>query len=283
MSAVISINLVHPKNAIQHFYDRLSPHFQRLWGPHLHDGYFVTGKESKEHAQEQLVEFLASRAEIERGSRVLDIGCGMGATSVWLAKHLACHPIGITLSPVQVDMARCLAARENVRAHFMLMDAEHIAFTTPFDAVWMVGVLGHLPDQEKFLRGAHRWVATGGRFLLADWTVAEEVTAHDRKKWIEPVLEGMLMPQIAPLSHYIRWFEESGYRVRESLDLTPQTQPTWDRGVRIIQAPAMFQMATDLGTDALRLLGAIRRMKVAMNRGLIRYGVVVAERIASPR
>ena len=278
MSNVVSVPLRDPKGSIQRFYDRLSPHFRRLWGPHLHDGYYRTGDESRERAQEQLVEFLAAHAGIPRGASVLDIGCGMGATSVWLAKHLDCRPTGITLSSVQVDMARRLAAEAGVEAEFRVMDAEHLDFPRPFDAAWMVGVLGHLTDQEAFLRGAGRLVAAGGRFLLADWTVAEDVGDRDRRRWVEPVLEGMLMPQAATTSSYVRWFEESGFRVRETLDITEETRRTWDQGVRIVKTPVVIGLAARLGTDAIRLLSAVRRMRGAMRRGLIRYGVVVAER-----
>ena len=266
------------KLAIQRFYDRLSPHFQRLWGPHLHDGFYRTGNETREVAQEQLVEFLAERARIPRGSHVLDIGCGMGATSVWLAENNACRATGITLSPVQVDMAASLAQSRGVDAEFLVMDAENITFNHKFDAAWMVGVLGHLPDQERFLRQAHRLVGPGGRFLLADWTVVEDVSSRDYEGIVVPTIHGMLMPEIVPVSSYVQWFGEGGFRVVDTADITVETRKTWDDGVRVVQAPAVLRLALELGTDALDLLSAIYNMRRAMKRGLIRYSVVVAER-----
>ena len=266
------------KLAIQRFYDRLSPHFQRLWGPHLHDGLYLTGDETREVAQQQLVEFLAERAEIPRGSHVLDVGCGMGATSVWLAEKQGCRATGITLSPIQVEMATSLAQKRGVDAEFHLMDAEKIAFDHPFDAVWMVGVLGHLPDQGRFVRQAHRLLKPNGRFLLADWTVAEGVSSRDYQSIVLPTIHGMMMPEIVPASSYLRWFKESGFRIVRSLDITEQTRKTWDDGIRIVQAPAVLRLALELGTDAIDLLSAIHQMRKAMKRGLIRYSVVVAER-----
>ena len=73
-----------------------------------------------------LVEFLASEARLPRGVRVLDVGCGMGATSVALARDHGCDVTGITLSEVQVEMAREHAREEGVEARFLVMDAEGV-------------------------------------------------------------------------------------------------------------------------------------------------------------
>ncbi len=88
------------KDRIREFYDAVSPHFRDLWGEHLHDGLYERGDETKEAAQEKLVAWLAATAGLAPGSRGLDVGCGMGATSVWLARELGCRMTGITLSPV---------------------------------------------------------------------------------------------------------------------------------------------------------------------------------------
>ena len=267
------------RDAVQYFYDRLSPHFRRLWGPHLHDGYYETGKETRAEAQGRLVEVLASHAAIPVGARVLDVGCGMGATSVWLAKHLQCRPTGVTLSPVQVEMAQKLAEIEGVEADFLVRDAESLEFPHPFDAIWMVGVLGHLCDQESFVRNAHRLVRPGGRFLLADWTAGVHAGSQVSPSMVRPMLDGMLMPDIRSVEDYSGWFAESGFRIVKTLDLTALTRKTWDDGINIVQAPSLLRLAMELGADALNLVSAIHHMKRAMRDGLVRYGVVVAERV----
>lgn len=266
------------KDRIRDFYDTLSPHFRDLWGEHLHDGYYEQGDESKELAQEKLVAFLADRAQIPNGVRGLDIGCGMGATSVWLTKHLGCDMTGITLSSVQVKIAQEHAAQAGVEVAFHVSDADSVTFDQPFDFLWMVGVLGHLPDQKAFLNNSPRLLKSGGRFLLADWVISPDVSEKDKRKYVDPVLEGMLMPDVASIDNYVDWFNESGYNVMSHEDIANETRKTWDEGISITQAPAIFQLALQLGSDALGLLSAIKGMRKAMDRGLIGYGVVVAEK-----
>ena len=85
-------------------------------------------------------------------------------------------------------------------------------FDEPFDFVWMVGVLGHMADQRAFLTGSSRLLRPGGRFVLADWVASPSLSATERRKYVDPVLEGMLMPDIATVQSYVEWFEASGYR-----------------------------------------------------------------------
>jgi tocopherol O-methyltransferase len=266
------------RREIRAFYDRLSPHFRDLWGPHLHDGYYRTGRESKEEAQDELVRHLAREGGLRRGAAVLDVGCGMGATAVMLAREHGCDVTGITLSPVQVGMARELAREAGVAARFELMDADEITLAERFDVLWMVGVLGHLPDQAAFVRRSPRLLEPGGRFVLGDWMLGEGVEPAEYEQHVEPVRRGMLMPAIHTLADTVGWFEAAGYRVLSARDLSAETARTWDLGVSIVRAPALLKLAASLGRDALELVRAIRGMRAAMRAGRVVYGQVVAER-----
>lgn len=282
MARFFDITATAQKHRIKQFYDQLSPHFRDLWGPHLHDGYYARGARSKEEAQEHLVDVLAELAAVAGDEAVIDIGCGMGATSVALAKR-GCRTTGVTLSTVQVDIARALAQREKVaeRTHFRVQDVDTLIVDEPFDLAWMVGVLGHLPDPKTFLvERAGALVRPGGRFLLADWMAGAELSDRERARYVDPVLEGMLMPTIFTAAESAAWLEAGGFRILAQHDLTAETAPTWDEGVSITQLGPVLKLAHDLGGDALRLVKAIHGMREAMARRRITYGVQVAERVA---
>lgn len=267
------------KQRVANFYDKLSPHFRTLWGEHLHDGFYENGNETKAVAQEKLVAYLAAFAELPRGRRGLDIGCGMGATSVWLAKNLDARMTGITLSATQVSIARELALRESVDAEFLQIDAERFDPAVPFDFAWMLGVLGHFEDQRGFVRNAGRLVRPGGRFMLTDWVAPPDLSAADRRRYVDPTLEGMLMPDIASLEEYVEWFNTSEFRVLGARDLTAQTLKTWDQGISILRGADILRMAWDVGPEAVGMIAAVRNMRTAMRKGHIRYGILVAEKL----
>src|SRR5256885_1436350 len=98
---------------VREHYDGVSRLYRTFWGEHIHHGYWEAD-EPLEVAQRRLIERLATQAGIERGSRVLDVGCGLGGSSLWLAENLDCEVIGLTLSPVQAKSATARAARRNL-------------------------------------------------------------------------------------------------------------------------------------------------------------------------
>ena len=126
------------KDRIRQHYDIASPYYYSLWGEHLHHGYWVKGNETKEEAQIALVEHLAKLANIHQGCRLLDIGCGYGGSSIYLANTYKAKTDGITISSVQVEMATQRAAKLHVDSHFFLMDAQNIALPGPYDVIWSI-------------------------------------------------------------------------------------------------------------------------------------------------
>src|SRR5258708_6964258 len=142
MAATLSRNQPFPtprsndKNLIVEHYDVVSPLYRSLWGEHLHHGYWIRGDESKEQAQLQLIEHLAQLANIKPGSRILDIGCGYGGSSLYLAKKYGASATGITISPVQVPMAREAAAKDNLGGRFFLVEQEGMPFCPPVGLLW---------------------------------------------------------------------------------------------------------------------------------------------------
>src|SRR5260370_28027685 len=116
------------KQTSRKHYDVVRPYYQSLWGEHIHHGYWIRGDETKEQAQLQLIEHLAQVAGISPGCTILDSGCGFGSTAIYLAKKFGAKVTGITISPVQVEMANRAARQERTDAKFLLMDAEEMKF-----------------------------------------------------------------------------------------------------------------------------------------------------------
>ncbi len=99
------------KRVIRTHYNLATPFYRLLWGRHIHHGLWE-GSESPAEAQLKLTQTLSREAGLQGGERVLDVGCGMGGSSIYLAKTLGCHVTGITLSSVQRRWAS-VAARLN--------------------------------------------------------------------------------------------------------------------------------------------------------------------------
>src|SRR5258708_9823903 len=104
------MNGYNEKQRIRYLYDRTSPYYQSLWGAHIHHGYWISGEETKETAQNQLIEHVARAAGLGAACKILDVGCGFGGSSIYLAKKYGAEATGSTLSPIQLEMAPETAA-----------------------------------------------------------------------------------------------------------------------------------------------------------------------------
>jgi 2-polyprenyl-3-methyl-5-hydroxy-6-metoxy-1,4-benzoquinol methylase len=82
---------------------------------------------------EQEVEFLVEALGLERGRRVLDVGCGPGRHALALARR-GIEVVGADLSPAFVALAREAATAEQLPATFEELDVRDLAFDAEFDA-----------------------------------------------------------------------------------------------------------------------------------------------------
>jgi SAM-dependent methyltransferase len=113
-------------------------------------------------------------------ARVLDVGCGLGASSVALARaYPRAVVLGVDLDEASVAQARAAAADAGVadRVSFVVGDAARLAQEAPFDLVTIFEALHDMGDPVGALRAARGRLAAGGSVLVADERVADAFTA----------------------------------------------------------------------------------------------------------
>ena len=269
------------KHRIIEHYDLVSPYYRSLWGEHLHHGYWIRGDESKEKAQLQLIEHLAQLAKVKPGSDILDIGCGFGASSLYLARNYNAAVTGITNSSVQVEMASKAAAREQLDAKFLLMDAEAMNFPKQFDLLWSVESISHYQHRERFFASAANLLKPGGLFAITDWFKKENLTSAEIKKFIEPIEEGMLV-ELQSMDEYEHLLTSNGLRIMHREILNKNCAKTWDLCLDIIKDKAFWTLAAKHGAEFVSYLKAFQAMRAGFASGNFVYGLFVACRAFSP-
>jgi len=269
------------KSRIVEHYDTLSPYYRALWGEHLHHGYWIRGDESKEKAQIQLIEHLAELAEVKPESDILDIGCGFGATSLYLAGRYNASVTGITISPVQVDMAIQAAAKEQLDAKFLLMDAEAMDFQEQFDVLWSVESISHYQDRERFFRSAAKLLRPGGSFALIDWFKKENLTRAETRKYIDPIEKGMFV-ELQEMDDYEQYFVANEMQVTRREILNKNCAKTWDISLDIIKDKSFWALAAKLGKHFVSYLKTFQAMRAGFASGNFVYGLLVATSTQRP-
>jgi SAM-dependent methyltransferase len=112
--------------------------------------------------------------------RVLDLGCGLGASSIALARAYPRATVqGVDLDTASVAHARAAAAEAGVadRVSFVVGDAARPAQEASFDLITIFEALHDMADPVGALRTARDRLADGGSVLVADERVADAFTA----------------------------------------------------------------------------------------------------------
>ena len=266
------------KQRVRAFYDRVSPYCRDLWGMHLHHGYWISGEETKERAQIQLVERLAYLAGLAPGSRILDVGCGFGGSSIYLAKEYDADATGITISPIQVEMARKAVSIDGVKAKFILMDAEEMKFDQPFDVVWSIESISHCQQKERFFASAAQCLKSRGTVAITDWFKKEHLTQREYQKFIEPIEKGMHV-ELDTMEDYAAFLRSNGLQIMHNEILNKNCSKTWDLCLDMLKKKALWRIAAENGSEFVEFLRSFRAMRAGFASGNFIYGLVVAKKI----
>jgi cyclopropane-fatty-acyl-phospholipid synthase len=156
---------------IGYHYD-VSNDFYRLWlDRHMvySCGYFRTGTEDIDTAQEQKLDHICRKLRLRPGERLLDIGCGWGGLLHWAARHYGVTGLGITLSHRQCEYARQWLAADGLDAkiEIRLADYRDLSEEAAFDKISSVGMYEHVgaANYPIYFGGVARLLKPGGALL----------------------------------------------------------------------------------------------------------------------
>lgn len=195
----------------------------------IHYGYW--DHDTKSHSQSLLHmnRLLADMARIQPGEKVLDAGCGIGGSSIWLAENCGVSVIGITLSPEQADMARANAKRRNVadRTDFQVADYCATDFADgAFDVVWGLESVCYSLNKLDFVREAFRVLRPGGRLITADGFALKRAYSEDEWKTIRICLDGWAIPNLSVPEDFQAHLQDAGFACISYRDISANTLPS---------------------------------------------------------
>ena len=140
-----------------------------------YSGCLLPGPDSTlDEAEEAMLELSCERAGIEDGQDVLDLGCGWGAISLWIAeRYPGCRVTGVSNSAPQRLWIEAEAERRGVadRVRIITADVNDLELEpASFDRVVSVEMLEHLNNWKEMLRRVSTWVRPEGRVFIHVFT-----------------------------------------------------------------------------------------------------------------
>jgi ubiquinone/menaquinone biosynthesis C-methylase UbiE len=151
---------------------------QAYWGATKHMGGLKATKE------------LIELCHIKKDTYVLDVGCGVGATSCYLAKNYGCKVVGVDISEMMIYRANERKKREHVedRVEFRVTDVQNLPFENDiFDIVISESVITFVKDKQRAINECVRVTKPGGYVGLNEetWmkTPPQEIVEYYYRTW----------------------------------------------------------------------------------------------------
>jgi cyclopropane-fatty-acyl-phospholipid synthase len=197
-----SSSIKKSKENVQHHYD-IGNDFYRLWLDETMTyscAYFKSPEDSLVQAQNNKIEHILRKLNLQEGQRLLDIGCGWGGLIIAAAQKYRVKAMGITLSQEQYDKVKVIIDDENLNdlIDVQLMDYREIKDQV-FDRVVSVGMLEHVGKEHlgEYFATVKSLLVEGGISLLHSITgIGGEGTNSWMDKYIFP---GGYIPNVSEL------------------------------------------------------------------------------------
>jgi tocopherol O-methyltransferase len=274
---------------IAQFYDSSSQLWEQVWGEHMHHGYYGRGgtdRLDRRQAQINLIEELLKFAHLERATNILDVGCGIGGSTLYLAEKFQATATGITLSPIQAARAKERANLANLedKVTFEVADALNMPFPDNFfDLVWSLESGEHMADKTQFVQECYRVLKPGGTLILATWchrpttSLAGDLTIDERRHLAE-IYRVYCLPYVISLPEYESIALNCGFSKIIADDWSTSVAPFWDVVIASAFEPQTFVSLLNSGWTTIQGALALGLMSRGYKRGLVRFGVLSAKK-----
>jgi cyclopropane fatty-acyl-phospholipid synthase-like methyltransferase len=217
---------LHNQRIVEH-YKHTTFFYKRFWyfskGYAIHNGFYDKKHRTHLQALENANKVLAKIAGLTSSDKVLDAGCGVGGTSIWIAKNIGARVIGINISPLQLKIARKLV-KDNKLDHlvtFYEQDYCNTEFPNEyFDVVWAHDSVCHAENKEAFVKEAFRILKPNGRLIVCDGFLSAPRTSLNSfyLKFLELFEEGFVLGKMVSIGEFKSYIKKNRFKTVKFID-----------------------------------------------------------------
>ncbi len=253
----------------------------------LHYGFWYKDTKKPSEAILNTNRFVLKVLQIDKNDSVLDAGCGIGGTSVFIAENTGAMVSGITLSEVQIQQANQLASKSKSSKllEFSKQDFTKTKFDdNSFSKIFGIESICHAHKKIDFLREAYRILKKGGKIAVVDGFLERQNLSDKENKIYSKWLYGWGVPNLATKESFQNDLKKVGFKKIKYYNMFNEIKKSRDRIYRLaFFAHPLSWIFQKLGIFSKKMhdntISGICQKKVFSDSdNIATYGVFVAEK-----
>lgn len=197
----------------------------------MHHGYWESGVKDRYQAMNAQNDSIITYGQITSKHKVLDAGCGVGGTAIYIAKKTGAHVTGITLSKNQIQLAKGFAKKSNVETltDFQAQNYMNTSFdNNSFDIVYGLESICHAYPKELFLKEAYRVLKPGGVLIVEDGYTSREPRNAIEKNIVATFEKAFEIQSLITYTQMTTLIKSAGFKNVKEIDRMKDVIPTID-------------------------------------------------------
>jgi sterol 24-C-methyltransferase len=248
------------------FYALVTDFYEYGWGDAFHFAPRFRGETHLESLRRH-EHYLALMLRLQRGERVLDVGCGIGGPMRYIARFAEVDMTAINNSAYQVKRAEQLTRAKGLESCCKVVKADFHDMPFPdgaFDKIYAIEATVHAPSLVRVYREIKRVLKPGGLFATYEWCMTERYQpdnpAHRAMK--DRIIVGNGVPDMGSCRDVMTALETAGFEILSHEDRAEVDEVPWYEPL----APARLTLRNfrasppgrRLTSNVLSVLGALR-------------------------